>query len=341
MTSKCCFSSTLTSRLLEWRNPQGKEEHWVGQEQIRPYTLQHLGGIFATEIASVIFATTAVVEVVVYGVCFLGSIPFSNQSCGDFYKRVQSGLFTVAWNLSNFTFFNLLYCNLPTHESMARSWLYREPSGRVFHKVLFSAGCIAFLADRSNGRYSALVTGLLNLGILTAVPQMREEDLEYVFDWSARLVTTQQNLTSGHCLVKEGKVVNFWTNTFQEAVTRDEALKTAALESQPEALEFLMTRCFHHYWGQLRQNQSLPKALGPLIIAQLTTIHQDKSLNLCYDQLKAYAENFETYKQGPTGTVVQMNLSKLKTAACTLQEHGKRFLKFCLKRACRGFNKGA
>lgn len=124
MTITRCLSSYLMSHLLEWRNPQGKEQNWY-QDREEVTCGMKLKGITA-ELGIAALTASAVVESVVYLSFATLALFFSpcRQKIFPFFARhLQSSLFTVMWGVVSIILNPIKY-NVNTHESFARKYLH-------------------------------------------------------------------------------------------------------------------------------------------------------------------------------------------------------------------------
>lgn len=142
-----CISGHALSALLAWRNPHGTEENWYfnpAQEQGSIFTsnfnLVMRGFIIPTakvltaEVGIAVLAVAATTEMVAWGSLTLVSSLFyfySSQPCKMFYKTFQSSCFTTVWAAADAVYFNLLYQNVITNESIARFYV-KESIGLPF-----------------------------------------------------------------------------------------------------------------------------------------------------------------------------------------------------------------
>jgi hypothetical protein len=139
-----CFSSIATTRLLSWRNPQGNEAKWEFDtlDEVPPI-LPHIGKVVTTEIGCALLCVTATIECVanevLYHACWLF---VKEETSGYFNDLSNSSRFTLLWNLSNLTFFNLFYANVFTCEHCARYALDYVHGGTI----AISTACVAAIA---------------------------------------------------------------------------------------------------------------------------------------------------------------------------------------------------
>lgn len=131
------WSSQKMSQLLEWRNPQGKEENWswIYDEQKRDIWWKHLGKVIATELAQPLLATTAVIETVAYGLIAAPVAYFTNkEKFHHFVKIAQSSSFTVLWSIYN-SVVNPFKINLLTRESANRCYINKFlPANKIMYR---------------------------------------------------------------------------------------------------------------------------------------------------------------------------------------------------------------
>lgn len=117
-----CLSSTLMTKLLVWRNPNGEEKNWLGLSYIQSKPTRIRTGI--TEISFIGLLTVSVIETIVYKIFNLLSRPFSiTESPFQFSaKLLDSSLFTIAWIVTCFHM-NFLPENILTEEFFIRDWV--------------------------------------------------------------------------------------------------------------------------------------------------------------------------------------------------------------------------
>lgn len=124
LQQQTCISSRLTSRLLEWRNPQGLEENWLGRERGEVRSWAYLYKALPAEAGIVLLVISATIETVVYAILVVLARLVSRLDDGERYNfyvgRIESSAFTIGWNFDNLGK-NLSQENLLTHESFARS----------------------------------------------------------------------------------------------------------------------------------------------------------------------------------------------------------------------------
>ena len=110
------------SHLMAWRNPQGKEENWVGRLQGIENYKTHVIKVISAEIGIALLLTTAIIETVVYSIFSLASLivyPFTDTPYKFSAKQLQSCSFTILWE--TFALFaNIFRINTMTEESFAR-----------------------------------------------------------------------------------------------------------------------------------------------------------------------------------------------------------------------------
>ncbi|MFI5333594.1 MAG: hypothetical protein ACHQT8_00315 [Chlamydiales bacterium] len=125
------ISSCLTSRLLEWRNPQGREENWLGRDRREPRSWSYLYKALPAEVGITLLMISAVVETVVYAALVVVSRIFSRVDGGNRYAHymgcLDSSAFTILWNATNLGS-NWFQENVLTHESFARARRDRIPN---------------------------------------------------------------------------------------------------------------------------------------------------------------------------------------------------------------------
>ncbi|MFI5335008.1 MAG: hypothetical protein ACHQT8_07625 [Chlamydiales bacterium] len=130
-----CLSSWMMTPLLEWRNPQGREEHWLGRPEAEGIgsIVIHLTKVTVTEGCLILLAFSAIIETVAYAALALISRIFARLDGGKKYaffaEYLDSSAFTTLWILMDLlvnplTLMALLvnpeYANILTHESFAR-----------------------------------------------------------------------------------------------------------------------------------------------------------------------------------------------------------------------------
>jgi hypothetical protein len=123
------LSSNVMSKLVEYRNPQGKEENWLSKAY--RYEFQSLPSplmFFITEGGFALVAIAALVETVVAGVFAIATLPFAFFSLKNNEKNIVwhwaiSASFTTVWSISTL-FFNMYGTNLFTNEKFARSFIF-------------------------------------------------------------------------------------------------------------------------------------------------------------------------------------------------------------------------
>lgn len=125
MTISRCLSSQMMSKLLAWRNPQGREESWIGVPQRMPNTWRMRATLVTAELGLALLVATSIIETIAYvllsQLAYLVN-PISEKPYNFFAKLCASSSFTILWSLADTLIYNPFFINVMTHESFARFW---------------------------------------------------------------------------------------------------------------------------------------------------------------------------------------------------------------------------
>ncbi|MBS0647972.1 MAG: alpha amylase C-terminal domain-containing protein [Verrucomicrobia bacterium] len=113
----------MMTRLLAWRNPQGKEEEWIGKDKPIDNISKLAGRVISCEIGLLILITTSTLETVAYSVLTLVSLavyPVTTLPYKLCIKLLESSSFTIVWGVVVAILYNPFLPNIVTHESSAR-----------------------------------------------------------------------------------------------------------------------------------------------------------------------------------------------------------------------------
>lgn len=119
-----CVSSHLMSQLLEWRNPQGKEENW--HDDADEISCGDRLRKVVTELGIAVLTVSALIETFAYLTLAILSLcrPCRERICPFFVQLFQSSAFTVIWGIFSAIFYNPFKFNVNTHESFAREAIH-------------------------------------------------------------------------------------------------------------------------------------------------------------------------------------------------------------------------
>ncbi len=267
-----CVSSHLMTELLAWRNPQGREEGWLGGRQGINNRLKHLGKVVSTEIGLILLTATSAVETVAYAALAFVSLalyPVTDKPCKFFAKLLQSSSFTIIWGLADTLIYNPLFVNVMTRESFARYWagMFNPTS-----LTLFRLDDRLFIADW--GRQYRL--GNVNNGLLEPILAAGRAT-QLMIDQGANFIT--QDVLSG----------------------ASDDTKNLFRDMYPSIFMFILTKAVYIYTAGDKKNDEIPDFFKPvtknLILALRQEINDEEILRQLQD-LTANPTQFETEPQG-------------------------------------------
>lgn len=273
-----CISSQLTTRLLTFRNPQGREENWILGNESRGYLPAFVGKVITTEIGTALLCVTASVESVAYLILIVGSFPLklvSDRPLNFSAKLLSSSSFTLVWNLGNITVFNFFCVNAFTHESFARFSIDHWDRGQAFRAVMeISFMVLLFFANHSHSSsyHSSSYPSFLHAKCV------RDEDRFYIAFWArtrgVRLIdpdlqsanrSIDRSLTQAAREYAEqtNRIIDKGAAFFKECILEPgqitQASRDLVLEVDAEVIHFVLTRCIYLYvFGSKKRELVLP-----------------------------------------------------------------------------------
>jgi hypothetical protein len=343
-----CWSSIATTHLLTWRNPQGGEENWLEGAQNIDHPFTYLGKVVTTEIGVALLCVTSIVETVVYGGCFVGSLPFLSNAWRPFIfdtSLMSSASFTLYWNLGNLVVFNPLCSNAITHESFARFSCDHWPRGQVFKTVVKVAYVIlqffCALTIKTSIRKWPNIDHYLN------APSTRTQDSVYIAIWTIMHGLTNsamgvevhpllQHGREGHVKIKEG-VAFFRDFILKEGQIATES-RDLVLESDADIFHFITTRSVYLYVLGSEKEKEIPqffKAETQIEIAKL----RGKKLLDPKGSLEMYVKNHTKFGEEPADEQVRQLLNQFKMAGYKEIQGSQSFVGECWGQACDAFVK--
>lgn len=292
-----CLSSQLTTELMKFRNPQGAEEHWLNREERIGNIPLYIGKIVAVEIGAALLSLTAVVEMVAYGVLFLGAGCYALCTNYEsyFYQKMwlltSSSGFTALWNFGNVVVFNPGCINCVTHESFARHSIDTWDRGAAFKAVLEVAWFVVTIAVAVFGRVNA--SSLYRMNFIESYT--RPEDRLYIADWAIRhrvRVDVGSQPAAGNARAYEfmrygaatNRAIDEGADFLKEHIFRegqlDAATRDLVLECDAEIYSFVLTRTAYFYVFGAKRGDPVPSFFKP------ATQHAIGELRLRYTQLQ-------------------------------------------------------
>lgn len=119
-----CGSSHVMEHMLAWRNPDGREEAWLGRSIYDVADRDPLvAKVITTELGLLLLIVTSLVELVAYCILTLFSLMLHCCDPNPFRcsaRLLQSSAFTFVWACADMFVFNPRSENVCTHESFAR-----------------------------------------------------------------------------------------------------------------------------------------------------------------------------------------------------------------------------
>ena len=349
-----CWSSGFTTALLQWRNPQGSEENWMGRSAVCDSYFKHTVKVLTTEAGVAILTVTSAVETVAYGVGFFCSIPFiklDKRPLDYFAERASSSGFTFVWNIGNLTVFNFFYPNIFTNESLARYAMDHLSSGVVFH-LLVTATRITSIAYVIFWMSSTSVVSLL-VRTLPALlceilreRQMRPQDREYIANWAAEHAL-QNTFPAGPVsrsvierlseeIAQEGAKINEGTVFFEECILKkgqiNEDSRKLVMDRDASAFHFVMTHCVYLYVVGLKKDDLVPRFFKVSTQEAITDLRKAGLVD-SDNVLLAYMRDCKLFDQSTHALLVQLKI------AASQELQGSLFLQNCWGRACDQLSK--
>lgn len=276
MQPPICLSSYLTSQLLTFRNPEGREENWLNSEENNLSFALLRGKVITAEIGIALLCVTSTIETVVYAVLGIVSGAFAITSSllsttpRDFgstkiFALFSSSRFTVYWNLGNLAIFNLFCRNAFTNESLARYSMDHWPRGELFKTCIkvsiIALNIIAFIFSK---RYLNLSTNRLSSDRYDRC--LRSEDLLYIYQWAA-----QNNLTDITSDLPEQQPQALLSAAVKEAMEHvskgkeffnnfivNKADGERFKECDPEIYPYILTKSIYIYVFGEKKEENLP-----------------------------------------------------------------------------------
>jgi hypothetical protein len=344
------FSSMLTTKVLQFRNPQGREENWLsGEERIHNYFI-HAGKVVTTEVAVAVLAVVAVIETVAYGVLVIGSLSIRAHDA-TYYNRFSSLFssagFTVLWNFGNLIIFNPLCTNIATEEPFARYTIDYWPRGEAFKTVLKLIGAVTYaLATRNTfNSYN------YNRESIFSGPYLRDEDRLYIINWfqEHRMPAPQfqraspvrpaafVHPVSGYRQEAE-RIVNEGSEFFKEYILAEG--KTAAASKQlirefdPDVFTFVVTKAVYEYvFGALR-DAGAPRFFKAQTQQDIISLRQ-KYVAEQGRALQPYMFNHTHFEEAANDRALRTIFNDLRNIA-SRELQGGIFATKCWQKACGG-----
>lgn len=246
MTVTRCASSHMMTGLLAWRNPQGNEEGWIGQNQGIENRWKHAGKVISTEICLCLLTLTSVVETIAYAALALASLalyPFTNRPYTFFAKLLQSSSFTIIWGLADIILYNPFFVNVMTHESFARFW-----------------------AERFNP---------------TTIVLFRFDDRLYLADWEQQQRPGHVNDGLLRPIIAEGRstqeLINQGADFIEHDVLANASDETIGLfrEMDSSIFMFILTKAVHIYTVGAKKTDDVPEFFKPETKNLVLTLRQE------------------------------------------------------------------
>ena len=278
-----CASSHVMSSVLGWRNPQGREEGWWGQNQGIDSCCKHIGKLVVAELAFGILALSSIVETIAYATLALASIalyPITNKPCKFFAKLLQSSSFTIIWALADIIL-SPIFINLTTHESFARFW-----AGSAF----FRLDDRLHVADwhfqhRPQGAGNAMLEPILQEGAA----------MQALIDQGAAFIAQEVLAGASAELVESFKEVD------------------------PSTYLFVLTRAVYIYTLGSRKGEEIPDFFKSTTKNRITAFRRENLVNAQLGELVADVAKFEG---GTEDTVTRAAFNRLRNIASEESQGG-------------------
>lgn len=166
-----CFSSQLTTKLLEFGHAQGAEVNWLNKEEKTDNYLGHAVKVVAIELGSSLLCLSAAIETVVYSVLFVIDAPVLfvdpdsalAQSMHHKASIVESSFLTMKWNLRTIFNFSFFRTNVATQENFSSPFLAQE-SDKISEFLATTVSVALVAAALVCASYSILPLAFLVLG---------------------------------------------------------------------------------------------------------------------------------------------------------------------------------
>lgn len=319
-----CLSSHLTTELMTFRNPLGKEENWLhapnGGIPNDPY---YIPRVITTQMGASFLIATSTIESIAYCTLFVCSIPVAivtTRPCKFAATLLSSSTFTLYWNIGNTLIFNFWCTNLFTEESFARYSMDHWPRGRALRiaVVAIEIGIIALtIFMRNSNQYQPVAFPFISEAV--SKPWLRPEDILFIANWinqhqipvnfgvvqaaPGNVAQNQLGAMVGGVNQSVKKGAEFFKKCIFDATDLDKEIKEKVIEYDSEVYIFVLTRCFYWYAFGDYKNEELPSFFKPKSKELLNNIRQTYSaqtgLQLAsrMKNLKAFDEEFSVQKQ--------------------------------------------
>jgi hypothetical protein len=347
MTVRRCISSHLTTKVAEFRNPQGKESNWLYKPgKIENYGV-HTFKVLSAEAASALLCVTAVIETFAYS--FFALMGLLAYPCTDYFLNISidylsSSGFTIFWNMGNLIIFNPFCTNITTHESFTRFSMDHMTRGKIFKAVIIGLdiACIFYsiifkVPYKSKGHLARE---------LVDTPFLRIEDRCYVADWfrtieaeggsipkninNRLLKDIKERADKDIEILKQGS--EFIKDYFLNATEIDEDSHEAIKTSMPDCFEFILARTFFIYIFGDKKNEPLPSFLKHKTIKAIGALRNEyKNNTQLEDAFYPLITSIDNFKNVQLNREVLKAFNDLKGPIYGELRGG--FIKYCLSEA--------
>lgn len=281
-----CISSHMMSHLLEWRNPQGREEEWLELDQRIENCCTHLK-VISTEIGLAILTTSAIIETIAYtalATAFFVLTPITNKPYQFFAKLLESSFFTIIWGTVDGLIYNPFFVNVMTRESFARY-------------------------------YASLIHP-------TSIEFFRLEDRLYIAEWQ-QLHRPDLTFDILNPIISEGQSINTQINQGIDFMIQ-EVFANASSETldlceimDPSIFMFVLTKAIYIYAAGSKQNEPVPAFFKPATIDRITILRRDLNSKKqeVLEQLQQLIVDPASFEVEPQNEDVKILFKALRTAA--------------------------
>jgi hypothetical protein len=347
-----CLSSQATQIILEFRNPQGKEENWIGAEERINHVVVHIAKVAIAEVGSGLLLCVATVETVAYSVFFLSSILMYYWTDEPFHfsaDLLSSSGFTVIWNIGNLLVFNIFCINAVTDESIARFTIDEWPRGRVLKTVLtiIAVSLALFSSCVTRRSWNSIV--FLNVFNRLTYKFTRDEDVLYIADWLRRiqrevLAIPQDINPILRRVVEQGRetnsIIDRGSDLFKKYIIDDGQIAPASREAvvdmfPVESIFFALSRIvFVLVFKEKTIALDFLKTETKAIIEELRRGEYQNS----EATLEPYMNSLERFDEGANNREIHFLFNKIKEAAIR-ESQGSIFIQRCYKKACDDYRR--
>lgn len=240
MTTIRCASSQLMTSLLTWRNPEGREEHWMLAAQEINNPPRHLAKLIAAETGIALLTISSAVETVAYSVLTLASLalyPITDRPYEFFARLLESSSFTIIWGLANAVLLNPVFRNVATHESFARLFAHVLNPTRI---VIFRENDTSYLAAWAIQHHPRLFEQFVQGGWNNLL-------MEPIF---AQERGSPELIDQGASLIQQDVLANANDKTIE-----------LFMEMDPSIFMFVLTKSAYIYTFGNRKNDTIPNFL--------------------------------------------------------------------------------